>query len=224
MFSLHRVPTMMLCLLFSLFPPLLLANGAATPPVLTTAYNGSFNTIRVAKNSDTDVDDYKIKRGNENGEKLLERSMSLLHKQLQKAKAAKDKQDVLNKANAEQKLVYVIYQFRKMMTKGGFQAYFRSEAGGRVAELKKALIAVHANQYLLVLNKATKAFADDPHVLDDKFGRNSVLDEMDEFERFRLFESVDAAYRSLEDDEVLIDRVAKYLNEHEKQFFAKAED
>jgi len=187
------------------------------------AYNGSFVNTRLASNDKTDNQDYKIERGDSKGAKLIEHSLSLLIKDLKAATDKKKRQAVMEKANADQQHVYFIYDFRKNMEKGGFQAYFRSDAGSDMAELKKALIAIKANQYLLVLNKAIKAFADDPHVLDDTFGRNQVLDEMDEFDRFSFFEEVDAEYRSLEDDDLLVDRVAKYLNEHAKKFFAQAE-
>lgn len=196
------------------------AKASMTP--LQLAYNGAFVNI-ANSNDDDDTENYKIKRGKAKGAKLIEHSLSLIIKDLKRADGDKEKQAIWQKANPEQKLVFYVYEFRKSMAKGGFQAYFRSEGGSHMRQLKKALIALKANQYLLVLNKAIKAFADDPHVLDDTFGRNGVLDQMDEFERFSFFEEVDAEYRSLEDDELLVDRVSKYLNEHAQQFFAKAE-
>lgn len=230
MFSLNRLSWTLPCLISLFIPGFSAATNlntqvsidASQSGAMQLAYNGSFVTTRTDE-QDPGSDGYKIKRGDAKGAKLIEHTMSLLVSDLKDAKNAEEKQSVWDKANAEQKLVYTIYEFRKAMEKGGFQAYFRAEAGTNMTELKKALIAVHANQYLLVLNKAVKAFADDPHVLDDTFGRNGVLDQMDEFERFSFFEEVDAEYRSLEDDEILVDRVSKYLNEHQQQFFAKAD-
>jgi hypothetical protein len=186
------------------------------------AYNGAFVKTKLS-NEDEREQAYLIERGKEQGAKLIKHALSELLLELNDATDKKEQAEVFAKANAEQKQLYVIYQFRELMAKGGFQAYFRSDAGNSLPQLKKALIAVHANQYLLVLNKAVKAFADDPHVLDETFGRNQVLDEMDEFERFTFFEAVDGRYQSLEDDELLLDRMARYLNQHANHFFAKAD-
>jgi len=209
-------------LVLCLLPDLAASSSRSAAEPVLLAYNGSFVTARDGSESNN-REDFKIERGKAKGAKLIEHSLSLLLAELKGAKSDADKKKVLKKANKNQKLVFFVYEFRKTMEKGGFQAYFRSDAGTHMDKLKKALIALHANQYLLVLNKAVKAFADDPHVLDDTFGRNQVLDQMDEFERFSFFEEVDAEYRSLEDDDLLVERLANYLNQNAKHFFAKAE-
>jgi len=235
-FNQHRSPLMLLGLALTALPGLAAAtNGIKLPSahpiparsqVLQVAYNGSFVNTRVVKDKENPVvatnDMFKIERGKIKGTKLIEHSISLLLEELKDVKKDKDKMAILEKANEHQQLVYVIYEFRKSMEKGGFQAYFRSDNANRLDRLKQALIELRANQYLLLLNKAIKVFADDPDRIDETFGRNSVLDHMESFERFSFFEAVDADYRSLEDEEVLVDRVVGYLNQHPKQFFADA--